>query len=159
MSTISTTARVAIGVPAGEAFAFVADARNNPRWQRGMVACEWLTDEEGQVPPPITVGARYAQRARFLGRDVESVFEVTDLVEGEVIAARTLRPEEGGGDGGFPITFRRRVTPDGATACHVDTAVTGEPGWFFGLVGPLLGMMVRRSITADYQRLKAVLEG
>lgn len=36
--------------------------------------------------------------------------------------------------------------------------VTGGPGGFLTLAGPVLGALVRRSITGDYRRLARVLE-
>lgn len=153
MPVMETSAAVEVAVPAQDAFAFVADATNNPRWQKGMVDCTWLADE-----PPIGVGSRYRQHARFMGRDVRSIFEVTEYVDGQVIAARTLRVDEGGVAGGFPITFRRSVEPVGEGRCRVRTVVTGEPGRFFGLAAGPLAWMVRRSIRGDYQRLVGVLE-
>lgn len=153
MATIETSALVRIDVAAGTAFDFVADARNNPRWQGGMVACEWLGGE-----PPITVGSRYRQHARFLGRDVRSVFEVVEFDPAGVIAARTLGVDEGGVPGGFPITFRRTVSSLAEGGCLVETLVTGDPGRFFGFAGPLMGWMVGRSIRADYERLRELLE-
>lgn len=150
---METSATVEVAVPAATAFAFVADATNNPRWQKGMVECTWLGDE-----PPITVGSRYQQHARFLWRDVRSTFEVTEYVDGQVIAARTLGVDEGGVAGGFPITFRRSVEAVDDARCRVRTVVTGEPGRFFGLASGPLAWMVRRSIRADYDRLVDVLE-
>lgn len=161
MATIESHAAVDVGVPAARAFGYIADAANNPEWQGGMRDCRWLGDE-----PPIAVGSRYRQRARFMGRDVHSVFEVVEykaaesMGEGDaaVIAARTLGVDEGGVKGGFPITFRRTVTATGQDTCRVETLVTGDPGWFFGIAGGLMAGMVRRSIRGDYERLKTVLE-
>ena len=44
MKPIQVTVDVAR--PAADVFAFVSDFENNPRWQRGMVSCRWVS------PPP-----------------------------------------------------------------------------------------------------------
>jgi hypothetical protein len=43
------TATRTIGRPAGAVFEFFADATNNPRWQKGMVSCEWVLGEPMEV--------------------------------------------------------------------------------------------------------------
>ncbi|HUF94535.1 MAG TPA: SRPBCC family protein, partial [Acidimicrobiia bacterium] len=58
------TATRDINQTADEVYEFFSDASNNPKWQEGMVSCQWTT------PPPIGVGSVYEQHARFMGRDV-----------------------------------------------------------------------------------------
>jgi hypothetical protein len=58
----------------------------------------------------------------------------------------------------FPmrITYGHRDAGDGTTQVWV--RVEGAAGRFYALVGPLLGLAVRRSITRDLRNLKQVLE-
>lgn len=49
-----------------------------------------------------------------------------------------------------------RDAGDGATVAAI--RASGEPGRFFGWATPLLRRQVRRSISADLERLRAVLE-
>lgn len=132
--------------PADEVFAFVADARNNPRWQQGMRSCEWTS------PPPIGVGSTYRQEARFLGRPVVTEFEVIAHEPGRSITIAST-------SGPFPIRVRRSVTPLDATTSRVDAEITGDPGRFFRLAGPVVQRLAQRSVTADYRRLRALLDG
>ncbi len=131
--------------PAGEVFAFVSDATNNPRWQRGMRSCAWTS------PPPIGVGSTYRQEARFLGRTLVTEFEVVDHEPGRSITIRST-------SGPFPITVRRSVTPIDASSSRVEAAISGDPGRFFRIAGPLLQRLAQRSVTADYRRLKTLLD-
>lgn len=132
--------------PAEDVFAFVSDAANNPRWQGGMRKCEWTS------PPPIGVGSTYRQEAAFLGRRIVTDFVV---VAHEPRRSVTIRSTSGP----FPITVRRSVTPIDASSSRVEAAITGEPGRFFRIAGPLLQRLAQRSVTADYRRLKALLDG
>ncbi len=134
-----------IARPAAEVFTFLADAANNPSWQRGMRGCQWTS------PPPIGVGSTYRQEASFLGRSVVSSFEVTEFEPGHTITFSTVA-------GSFPITVRRSVEPLGPERCRVEAAIWGEPGRRFVLVGPLLRRMAQRSVDADYDRLVTLLE-
>lgn len=132
--------------PAEDVFAFVSDATNNPRWQRGMRSCRWTS------PPPIGVGSTYRQEAAFLGRRIVTDFEVVAHEPGRSVTIRST-------SGPFPITVRRSVSPIDASSSRVEAAITGEPGRFFRIAGPLLQRLAQRSVTADYRRLRALLDG
>jgi hypothetical protein len=54
------------------------------------------------------------------------------------------------------ITYGHRNAGDSTT--EVSVQVEGDAGRFYRLVGPLLGLAVRRSITRDLRNLKQVLE-
>jgi uncharacterized membrane protein len=141
---IEVASSVEVGRPAEEAFAFVADAENNPRWQRGMRSCKWITD------PPIRVGSAYEQEARFLGRTITSTFEVTDLQPGRSITIATIRST-------FPIEVTRTADPIDDHRAHVRALVRGDPSGIFGVAAPLLRRLVQRSVRADYGRLQRLL--
>ena len=68
--------------PIGEVSAFAGDPSNAPTWYRRVSSAEWETD------PPITLGSRIAFRARFMGRDLAYVYEVTEYTPGEQVAMR-----------------------------------------------------------------------
>lgn len=136
---------VDVGSPANEAFAFVSDFENNPRWQRGMRSCRWTS------PPPHGVGSTYDQTARFLGRDVVSSFRVVEHLPGRRVRITST-------SGPFRITETRTVQPLGEGRAHVAAIVEGDAGGFFRIAGPLLRALVARSVRGDYARLKRLLE-
>lgn len=142
---LEVTSDVAIARPAEEVFAFLADAENNPRWQRGMRSCRWTSDG------PIDVGSTYEQRAAFLGRPIDSTFEVTAFAPGRSITITTIEST-------FPITVTRSVEPRGERACLVRAQVSGDPSKAFRVAAPAMRWMVQRSVRADYARLKALME-
>lgn len=135
-----------IARPAREVFEFFADASNNPKWQDGMVCCEWTSE------PPIAVGSTYEQRARFVGRDVVSSFVVSDYEPGRRIAIETTKST-------FPIEVVRTVEPIDESSCRVTADISGGPdNWFFRLVGPIIQKRAQKSVDADYDRLVRLLE-
>ena len=132
--------------PAEEVFTFFADASNNPKWQAGMQSCEWTTDK------PIAIGSTYVQVAKFMGRQVRSVFEVTALEAGRSISIETIEST-------FPIQVRRSVAPAGAEACDVSAVITGGPsGFVASVLDPITSRAAQRSVEKDYDRLVALLE-
>lgn len=145
---LEVTSEVEIDQPIDVVFPYLADATNNPEWQDGMVACRWRTDG------PIAVGSVYEQHARMMGRDIESVFEVTEHVDvGDVrrIAIRTLEST-------FPIEVTRTVVALPGGRSRASALVRGDASGVFRLAEPLLRRMVQRSVRGDYARLRQVLE-
>lgn len=134
-----------IARPANEVFAFFADASNNPKWQNGMVSCQWVTD------PPIAVGSTYEQHARFMGRDVSSVFVVTEFAPGSSIKIETVEST-------FPITVHRWIEATGPNTSRVNADIGGGPTGFLRLLAPFMAGKAQKSVDADYDRLKVLLE-
>jgi hypothetical protein len=139
------TATRSIGRPAAEVFTFLADAANNPRWQKGMKRCEWVT------PGPIAVGSQYRQEASFLGRPVVSVFGVVEFAPGSRIVIETIEST-------FPIRVERSVAAVGPDSCRVSAEITGGPKVPRFAQG-MVAWPAQRSVKADYDRLVGLLEG
>ncbi len=133
-----------ISRPPEEVFAYISNFENNPRWQGGMKEARFTSHG------PLGVGSTYAQVATFLGRRVESTFEVIDYQPNRSVKATST-------SGSFPITFTRIVEPVDNGA-KVSAIVEGDATGFFKLAQPLLARMVRRSVDADYANLKEILE-
>lgn len=131
---------------ADEVFAYLSDWANNPQWQDGMVACTWTSE------PPLEVGSTYDQEARFLGRPIISSFEVVELEPGRRVRMVTTQST-------MPLDITREVEPLGDDRTRVTATIRGGPEGLMALADPLTERMVRRNVTADYERLRDVLEG
>ena len=140
--------RVVTGVeidrPSDEVFAFISNFENNPKWQSGQLEARFSS--EG----PLRVGSTYDQVAKFLGRRIESSFEVLEYEQNRRVKASST-------SGSFPITFTRMVEPRDGGA-KVTAIIEGNASGFFKLAEPLLSRMVQRSVDSDYQTLKRVME-
>lgn len=125
-------------------FTFITDFEKNPLWQKGMVSCTFITE------PPLRVGSQYRQVAQFMGRDVISLFEVKQLIPNERVKFETIEST-------FPIQIIREVIPrDEGTLVHA--VISGQPKGLMNLFTPLVKIMMKRSIEADYLRLKQLFE-
>lgn len=142
---IVTEIDIAVQRDAADVFDLISDMEKNPSWQNGMKSCRWLTGG------PPGVGSRYLQQAEFLWRTIDSTFEVVEFEPGRRFKATTIEST-------FPITFTRWVTPVGEGATRVQALIEGDSSGVFRLVEPLLAPLVRRSIRADYRRLKLLCE-
>ena len=127
-----------------EVFAYISNFENNPKWQSGMQQAKFTS--EG----PLGVGSTYTQVAKFLGRRIQSTFEVLEYAPERMVKATTT-------SGSFPITFTRLVKPvEGGT--QVAAIIEGDASGFFKLAEPLMARLVQRSVDADYANLKHILE-
>ena len=135
---------VEINRPIEEVFAFLADHENDTRWRSGLI--EWKRISEG----PTGVGSTSSEVLQFMGRRMETSFEVTEYEENVRIGFKTTSgpvPMEGlysleRAEGGTKLAF----------------TVQGEAGGFFKLAEPILATMVKRQIETDFNNLKDLLE-
>jgi uncharacterized membrane protein len=141
---IKVEAKITIERAPDEVFAYLTNFENNPLWQSGMVTARFTSD------PPLGVGSTYTQVAKFLGRRVDSTFAVVDFEPGRLVKITST-------SGSFPITVTRTVEPAGSGSL-VRAAIEGDASGFFRLAEPLMRRLVQRSVTADYDRLKEILE-
>lgn len=137
---------VEIDRPSGEVFAFLDDVTNNTRWLKGMQSCTWTTE------PPVHIGSRYEQVARFLGKEIRTSFEVTAHEPDRRVA---IESREGSS---FPLTVTREVELIDDGRSRVIETVESDPSGFYRVAQPLLRAMVARNIARDYRALKALLE-
>jgi len=143
--SVDVMATVVIERPIAEVSAFAGDPSNAPSWYRRISSAEWETD------PPITLGSRIAFRARFMGRDLAYVYEVTEYTPGEQVAMRTT-------EGPFPMATTYTWRPVGADTTHMMLRNHGEPSGFSKLTAPLMARAMQRAMNQDLADLKQLLE-
>ena len=134
---------VVINRPIEKVFEFMIDIENAPQWRQGLVEVKKLSDE-------LVVGARASEVLQFLGRRMETTYEITEYEPNKKFGFKTTSgpiPMEGGfnvepAEGGTKVSFK----------------IQGEAGGFFRLAEPILARMVRRQVETDYANLKDLLE-
>jgi hypothetical protein len=140
--------RIVIEQSPEEVFAFVTTPENDHLWVSTAV------ERHLESPGPIGIGSRIRAVDRFLGRRVESVFEIT---EHEPNTRSSIRLEG-------PIAARGSylLEPlDGRTLFRwILDADPGLGGLYLGrMTDPLVTLLFRRRLRFDLRRLKTVLEG
>ena len=138
--------QIEIDRPAAVLWEYLENAEHNPEWLSNMESARWTTD------PPIRVGSRYEQVARFLGKQVRTNFEVTALDPGRLITITSLPGSS------FPIEITRSVEPLGGDRSRVTETAGGDSSVFYRVADPLMRPLVRRNIARAYRRLKEMLE-
>jgi hypothetical protein len=141
---IDITGETVIHAAAERVFAYAIEPANEREWIGGLQESRPLT--EG----PVRVGTQVERVAKFMGRRVEYVNEVTELEPGLVLAMRSVKAP-------FPmeITYRFENLEGGTLMTN---RVRGGPGGLAGLFSPLMAFGVKRNVSKDLQRLKAAVE-
>jgi Polyketide cyclase / dehydrase and lipid transport len=129
--------------PRTDVAAFMFDPRNDLRWTGG------ITSSRPAQPGPLVQGATVERTAKFLGRTFDYGYVVTQHEPDRLVELKVDRP--------FPMLVRYELD-DATDGTLVAIRATGEPGGFFGWASPLMARQVRKSITADLDRLRACLE-
>jgi uncharacterized membrane protein len=137
---------VVISRPRDEVFAFVADARNRPKWD------ESVDSEELTSPEPIGVGTTVRTKLTSMGREYEYTWEVVEHDPPD-----RMRIESTSGPFPTTLTYVLSDAPDGGTA--VDFSVAGRPSGPLRLMQPLIARNTQRNLDRGFARLKQLLEG
>jgi len=128
-----------------EVFEFVANTENDMMWQSDVL--EAKDTSEG----PIGVGHTYKQTFQFLGRRLESTYEVTEFEANRKFMFKNTAgpiPIEGG--------FTCEPVPEGATKITLNGEA--DVGGFFKLAEPIVNRMLQRQWETNLSNLKDLLE-
>jgi hypothetical protein len=132
-----------------DVFAFTTAPENDYLWS--STAVERRLESEG----PVRVGTRIKAVDKFLGRRVESTFEVTEHDPNRRSAIKFVSgpiPAEG--------SYAYEATDGGTRFRWTLEAPPGLGGVYLGRVtDPLVTWIFRRRLKRDLRQLKAVLEG
>lgn len=144
---IDVTATLDIAAAPAAVAAVEFDPARDPEWIGGVKRVESVT------PPPLAVGSQVRRSGGFLGRPIEWLMRVERLEPDRLVAMHALRSP-------FPMDVDYRLEPlDGGSRTRASIRIRGEGRGLYGLPGPLLGPMVRRSVLSDLRRLRAIVEG
>ena len=143
--TLDVVTRIVIDRPACEVFEFASEPDNATRWYVNIRSVKWLT------PRPLQIGTKVVFTAKFLGRQLEYVYEVTDLVPDRRMTMRTS-------EGPFPMQTTYAWEQADGNKTLMTLRNTGSPRGFSRLISPFMSFAMRRANNKDLQRLKILME-
>jgi hypothetical protein len=144
---IDVTASVRIEAPPSAVAAVEFDPARDPEWIGGVDRVEHVT------PPPMALQSQVRRIGGFLGRPIEWVMRIDVLEPDRHVGMHALKSP-------FPMDVDYVLDPlDDGRATQASIRIRGEGKGMYGLPGPLLGPMIRRSVTGDLRRLKRIVEG
>ena len=130
---------VVIDRPIEEVFAYVTDQTNTPAWQAGLVEVQRTT------PGPIGVGTRHRFVRQFMGRRMEAANEYVAYEPDRLVTFRTTSGPA------LVASYLFDQDPKG-------TRLTSRVELDGGILGPVIGLGLRREMRAALPALKALLE-
>src|SRR5262245_55908971 len=110
----TSSAEVVIDRPPDEVFAFIADARNRPQWDRSV------DGEDLTSPEPVGVGSTVRTTMTSMGRELEWSWRITDH---QPPARQRIEST----DGPFPMSLAWDLEPAGA-GTRARFAISDQPG-------------------------------
>jgi uncharacterized membrane protein len=135
---------VIIKKPVAQVFSYVLNHENDLKWQGGI---ESMDLDEGSDN---VVGSRYTEVRKFLGREMKTTIEVTEITPNAKWAAKVIK-----GPVPYEVTMTYAAVPEGT---RVTTFVEGEPKGFFKLAEGMVASTLEKNLGEDLNRLKSVLE-
>jgi hypothetical protein len=145
--SLEVTASVRIDSPPSAVAAVQFDPTRDRDWIGGVDRVELLT------PPPLALQSQVRRIGGFLGRQIEWVMRVDQLEADRHVGMHAMRSP-------FPMDVDYRLEAlDGGRATQATIRIRGNAKGMYGLPGPFLRLMVRRSVTGDLRRLKRIVEG
>jgi ligand-binding SRPBCC domain-containing protein len=128
--------------PLGEVFAYADDPTNLAEWNS-------IVEESKASETPVRKGTKITTRARFLGRRVDSIAEVTEHVPNQKFVQMSDKP--------FPLTITNQFEAAGE-GTRVTAILEGEPGGFFRIGEPVLVRIAKKQFQAQLDTMKELLE-
>ena len=142
---VDVTTQIIIKCPLNRVFEYASDPNNAPEWYVNIKSVEWRTQEI------LVVGSKIAFKAKFLGRQLEYVYEIVDLVSGQKLVMRTV-------DGHFLMetTYLWEKIDDNTTRMTLRNR--GNPTGFSKLITPFMAFAMKKANQKDLKRLKEIME-
>ncbi len=134
------TAEIQVERPREEVARYAMDWRNDTEWIGALSRVELVSEEPLQV----------RRVAGFLGKRIEYVNEVVELVPARRLAMRSVKAP-------FPMTVVYEFE-DAGEGSLMRIRAGGDATGFYRVAGPLLDRAVKRGIEGDLARLKRRLE-
>lgn len=145
MSRVDVESEIVIARPRALVAAYAADPDHATDWYRNVVSVRWET------PKPAAPGSRIAFEARFLGRRIDYVYEIREMIEGERLVMGTSD-----GPLAMETTYTWGDEPPGGTRMTLRNR--GMASGFSTIAAPLLERAMRSANREDLKRLKSILE-
>jgi hypothetical protein len=130
--------------PIRDVFDFIIAPENNSYWQYGSLGSVQLSSGDMQV------GTLFSSIGHFMGRRIQSDFEVTEFETNKSYGFETISG---------PIQLQTSYsfeTVDRGTAVIVSSLI--NPGGFFKLVDPIVARAVKKQFKENLTTLKELLE-
>lgn len=141
---ISINLHILILRPVWEVFDFIARPENNPLWQYGSLVSVQMS------PGDTGVGTVFSSFGHFMGRRIQSKFEVTEFHVNKRYGFETISG---------PIQLQTSYNFEAVNhGTNVTVTSLINPGGFFKLLDPIVARAAKKQFQENLARLKELLE-
>lgn len=144
MTDIDLAVEAVVDRPAEKIWALLADYDNDPRWRTGVISMD------PRPPGIVGPGTRTRELIRFAGRTYRNDGEIVTVEPGVLLTWRTTSGADADGT--------RSITPLSADRSLVRLEMRIRPHGVERVFGPLLGRLMRRTMTRDLVKLRRLAE-
>ena len=130
--------------PIWDVFDFITNLENNSQWQYGSLESVQISDGS------MRVGTLFSSFGHFMGRRIQSSFEVTEFKANESFGFETISG---------PIQLQTSYSFETLEfGTHILASSLINPGGFFKLVDPIVARVAKKQYKENLTRLKKLLE-
>ena len=130
--------------PIWDVFDFITNLENNSQWQYGSLESVQISDGG------MRVGTLFSSFGHFMGRRIQSSFEVTEFKTNESFGFETIS-----GPIQLQTSYSLEVADRGT---RIIASSLINPGGFFKLVDPIVARVAKKQYKENLNRLKEILE-
>jgi hypothetical protein len=142
---IDVITKIEINRPVAAVAQYAFEPTNDPLWIGGIKEANLLTER------PISKGTQVRRLAKFMGKTMDYILEVTEYHENHLMEMQTVK-------GPFPMVITYQFDPFGETKTFAQIRVQGSPKGFYALWDFIMAPIVRHNIINDIKQLKMILE-
>jgi uncharacterized protein YndB with AHSA1/START domain len=135
---------ITINQPVEQVFGFVRDTRNTTRWHPS------LTEARATLDGPAQVGTQITEVRTFIGRKMESTFEIVEMEPNTRIVMKSE-------SGPFPLKVTMTFETLG-NATRITLEADTEPKGFLKLADGMIAGMLKKELETDLSAAKHVVE-
>lgn len=142
---VDVITEIAIRRPIQMVAEYAANPDKAPEWYMNIDSAEWKTEK------PLSVHSHIAFKARFLGKDLSYIYEITEFIPERKLVMRTA-------SGPFPMetTYEWESIDEQTTKMILRNQ--GIPTGFSKWMTPLMSFMMKRANKKDLMKIKEILE-
>ena len=142
---VDVQTEIIIHRPVKEVAEYAMDPDNAPQWYVNIQSSKWVSE------PPLVKGSQIAFKAQFLGKTLEYIYEVTELIPLKKLVMKTA-------EGPFPMETIYTFSKSDGQSTQMTLRNRGNPKGFSKVFAPLMVRMMRKANEKDLISIKKFLE-
>lgn len=142
---VDVLTEITINCPRERVSEYASNPDNAPEWYININSAVW------QTPKPLTIGSKVAFKAKFLGKELAYIYEISEYTPGKKLVMRTA-------DGPFPMETTYTWETAEGNSTRMTLRNQGTPSGFSMLFSPFMSLMMKRANNNDLKKIKDILE-